>query len=225
MAQTHMSRLKRSDITFKFEFLNPVDPKDLLRIRAQSLVEYLNNPKSETTGVTRMHREMLNIQRLQEENPGLMMPWEDQNKAADEKFLAAKRQHQQVLRRLNRQLRTYQASPCIFPSLKIRGRWVNFWQSPMGVSRKLADEMELVLRLIEIAENGYLDRIRRCRMCASWFVAQTSHQEHCDTKCQQRKFRSKPEFRARRRQYMRDLRALHSQKLFREVPRRTRSQK
>jgi hypothetical protein len=69
-------------------------------------------------------------------------------------------------------------------------------------------EDDAVLRIMDLARDGLLGRIRRCD-CKDWFFARFSHQKFCCTRCQQNYYRSSEEYRANRRIYMKNLREIH----------------
>ena len=57
--------------------------------------------------------------------------------------------------------------------------------------------------MMELAEEGLLHRVRRCRACKRWFFARFRHQDFCSQACQQKHYRSSDEWKAHRREYMR----------------------
>jgi len=48
-------------------------------------------------------------------------------------------------------------------------------------------------------------RLRQCRQCNKWFYALTDHQLHCTAACRQKFHSHSPEFREKRRRYMREV--------------------
>ena len=52
---------------------------------------------------------------------------------------------------------------------------------------------------------GELSRIRRCSDCQNWFYAATSHQRFCGEACRRRYTASCPEFKEKRRNYMKQV--------------------
>ena len=70
------------------------------------------------------------------------------------------------------------------------------------------DEEDAILRIMDLAREGILSRVRRCS-CGDWFFAKFSHQKFCCTRCQQDYYRSSEEYRAKRRLYMKNLREIH----------------
>lgn len=72
-------------------------------------------------------------------------------------------------------------------------------------------EADAVMRLIELSQNGYLDRVRTCRQCGNWFYAKFAHGRFCKVSCQQESFRTSEDFRRKRREYMREQRRIERQ--------------
>lgn len=65
-----------------------------------------------------------------------------------------------------------------------------------------------LFKLLQLAEQGLLDRLRQCAKpaCGRWFFARFRHQRFHSTKCQLDVFRSAPEWKQKRRDYMKRLR-------------------
>src|SRR5207302_1420361 len=64
------------------------------------------------------------------------------------------------------------------------------------------DEWQAARSILRLAENGLIDRIRRCAHCSKkWLFARVPKQIHCSVECQQAHFRSNPGFKAKRRKY------------------------
>jgi hypothetical protein len=61
--------------------------------------------------------------------------------------------------------------------------------------------------LVDCANAGQLDRFRECPACGNWFYATLKAQRCCSIKCRQKLHARSPEFKERRREYMRNLRA------------------
>lgn len=58
--------------------------------------------------------------------------------------------------------------------------------------------------LEELKHPGAINRFRRCRECRQWFYAATNHQNFCKDTCRRRNASRNPEFREKRRIYMRE---------------------
>ena len=64
-----------------------------------------------------------------------------------------------------------------------------------------SEALEVILRLTQI---GYLDRLRHCAYCNTWLYAKFRHQTFCSVTCQQKKYTQTDQWRAHRREYMRE---------------------
>jgi hypothetical protein len=89
--------------------------------------------------------------------------------------------------------------------------WIVNWEVLPNTSRKpklrdglfqLNDGMALRM-ILDFARAGCLNRLRRCLRCLSWLYAKYRHQNFCSTKCQQKHYAISPEWKAKRRDYMR----------------------
>jgi hypothetical protein len=69
-------------------------------------------------------------------------------------------------------------------------------------------EEDAIIAILDLAREGLLCKIRRC-YCGDWFFAKFVHQKFCCLGCQQKYYRSSEDYKAKRRAYMKDLRALH----------------
>jgi hypothetical protein len=69
-------------------------------------------------------------------------------------------------------------------------------------------EGDAIVQIIELAQVGEIARIRRCT-CGDLFFFRFAHQKFCCVGCQQEFYRSSPEYKAMRRTYMKNLRAVH----------------
>jgi hypothetical protein len=67
---------------------------------------------------------------------------------------------------------------------------------------------ETIWPMLQLVRQGYLNRIRSCQECRKWFYARFGHQTFCGTACQQKFYRSSPEWMAHRREWMRNYRQL-----------------
>ena len=122
-----------------------------------------------------------------------------------------------VARRLRRQLSRYKVHPEVSPGRN--GVWRQHWKAltrtselPITVFAQGDTEAysfceeDVVLRILELAKQGNLHRIRKCRYCGNWFFARVRHGNYCQRKCQQANFRTSEQFRAYRSIYMRQYR-------------------
>lgn len=72
------------------------------------------------------------------------------------------------------------------------------------------EEAYALLKLLELAGQGLISRVKKCD-CGIWFYLRFPHQRFHLKECQQHRFRSDPTWKAKRREYMKRLRALHKQ--------------
>jgi hypothetical protein len=116
---------------------------------------------------------------------------------------------------INSILAQYRLTPTLFPSERTRwglDGWEIIWDSPYkgrvhGVNTREALALQ---RLLELAREGWLPKVRRCRNvnCNFWFYARFEHQRYHSTPCQT----SDPEWKKQRSDYMKKLRQLHKRR-------------
>jgi hypothetical protein len=116
--------------------------------------------------------------------------------------------------KLNGRLRAYKFVPyhwVVLGSFHVFG-WFSQKERPPDPNEPDEDlwftEQDAVLRLMELGSEGLLGRIRRC-FCGERFFANFVHQKFCTKDCQQKYYRSSPEYKALHRAYMKNLREVH----------------
>ena len=131
------------------------------------------------------------------------------------KQLANARRLARLIKAFNSNLSAFKLSPAIVPTM--RGRWHTRWKSRVrheergirvsaeGDTYSFSEE-DALLTILDLAKEGELGRVRKCRFCRKWFSARVRHQCFCARTCQQSNFRTSEIFRARRKLYMRDYR-------------------
>jgi hypothetical protein len=95
-----------------------------------------------------------------------------------------------------------------------RGQWVLIWRiASRGAKRLKAtkDGIEFgdgdaIQSILTFAQAGKLNRLRRCARCNEWLYANFIHQNFCSTSCQQKYYSKSFEWKAKRREYMRNYR-------------------
>ena len=99
---------------------------------------------------------------------------------------------------INRELQRYKMWPQFHP-YSVGDRLFFGWSSKQHGS-------QAVLEIVHLCNEGLLNRVRRCRWeeCESWFYAKFNHQYFCQTKCRQAHHGGSSEWRAHRREYMRE---------------------
>ena len=114
------------------------------------------------------------------------------------------------LAQLNSALARYNSFPCIGTDL--RGNWEFKWSvqargsgnEDRGVFDLTAqDELPLVLTAIRLAEQGLIDRVRRCPIDRRWFYARTQESRFCRDKCRDTFHQKDPARKAQRREWAR----------------------
>ena len=120
-----------------------------------------------------------------------------------------------IRKQINSVLRQYRLIPEMIPTEKTRwglDGWEVIWGSPgPGRVNGINDKEALLLqRLLELAKDGLLSKLRRCGNvnCNRWFYARFEHQRYHSTPCQT----SDPEWKKQRNDYMKKLRQLHKRR-------------
>jgi hypothetical protein len=136
---------------------------------------------------------------------GINLPNPELEKVAPEKY---RRQLDIDLRQaaLNKELSRYRFIPYACTPTGAN-KWFVTWQRLQEQPNRLDEGMtegralELILNL---ARAGNLHRLRHCTHCQLWLYANFRHQEFCSNKCQQKHYTQSEDWKAHRREYMRD---------------------
>jgi hypothetical protein len=117
-----------------------------------------------------------------------------------------------LLRTINKEIGGYTFRPRYYLRSVSRGdlEWapvvnrtkVNVVVSPEGDRYPMTEDL-VVGRILELAKQGLVHRLRRCRRCRLWYFAHFTHQRFCGRRCQQANFRQSENFKMKRRVYMR----------------------
>lgn len=137
--------------------------------------------------------------------------------------------------RLNELLGRYRMTPRVEPRLGEGGVYIN-WRAPSArgfiamlsdfprvlprlkrnrkneslyraLTREV-DEPEVIQRVLALSRSRHITDVKPCKHCLHWFYAIRRNQQFCTLKdCRQRHQQSGPDFRKKRRDYMRDHRA------------------
>jgi hypothetical protein len=75
-------------------------------------------------------------------------------------------------------------------------------------------ESHAIARIVELGQEGLIDRVKECPNCDTWFCAKFSHEKFCQPSCQQKFYRADPKWKRQRNAYMKRLRALHKDRVF-----------
>jgi hypothetical protein len=123
------------------------------------------------------------------------------------------------LAQLNSVLERYNSVPGIGTDLK--GNWHFNWSvrtrgygdEDEGIFDFTAsEEFPLVLTAVRLAEQGLIDRVRRCPIDRRWFYGRTRESRFCSSKCRDTFHQRDPARKAKRRDYARELYKLHKTK-------------
>ena len=106
-----------------------------------------------------------------------------------------------MVAKVNAILTSYTYSPIVEG---INHRWKVEWCAREGNT----GEAWIVLFVIDLAQRGLLHKVRRCAYpnCARWFFAISDSKRFHRPACAKKNFRSKPEWKQHRAEYMRDYR-------------------
>ena len=113
---------------------------------------------------------------------------------------------------INQELTRNRFYPYVWPS--VHRKWMVLWRiQPRAPKRyqvhcgvlEMDDGLTLQM-ILDFARAGYLNRLRRCTCCNKWLYAKFKHQNFCSTKCQQKHYAQSAEWKAKRRNYMREYR-------------------
>jgi hypothetical protein len=83
------------------------------------------------------------------------------------------------------------------------------WRIDWRLVGRMDPEQGLALvKLLHLADKGLIGRMRKCakKDCPKWFYAKFEHQRFHETQCQQETFKTSPEWRKQRAEYMKRLR-------------------
>jgi hypothetical protein len=91
----------------------------------------------------------------------------------------------------------------------LAGAVPDHWRIDWKLVGKMDPEQGLALiRLLHLADKGLIGRVRKCakNTCAKWFYAKFEHQRFHSQRCQQETFKTSPEWKKQRAEYMKRLR-------------------
>jgi hypothetical protein len=126
-------------------------------------------------------------------------------------------EYKRSLLKVNKFLRRYVCEPSISPE------WFQFgarsrrtdWRVMWGRRGKVQSfvEVNLALRVLELARTGRLSYLKQCDHCKRWLLARFSHQRFCvGTACKDHFRQFNPEYKKKRRVYARELYNTHKNK-------------
>ncbi len=110
---------------------------------------------------------------------------------------------------INAILSTYKLRPVL--QYSVRGNWVIQWRPVQRFGKGAELEGNAVVGLLELAAQGFLPRVRRCKFaeCKRWFFARfPDRSQFCEKNCQQDCFKNDPEHKEKHAAHMKELRDL-----------------
>ncbi len=112
------------------------------------------------------------------------------------------------LRQLNSELSRYRTFPYISQG---RGGWCFQWEVAYQgdldgglIDASRVVELPLVLTAIRLAEQGLIERVRRCPIDRRWFYARTKESRFCGSKCRNVFHQRDPKDKERRRKWAKE---------------------
>jgi len=108
---------------------------------------------------------------------------------------------------INAILSTYKLMPVL--EYTVTGKWVIHWRPVQRFGESAELEGNAVVSLLELAAQGLLPRVRRCKFaeCKRWFFARfEDRSQFCKKECQQSCFKNDPQHKEKHAAYMKELR-------------------
>jgi hypothetical protein len=103
---------------------------------------------------------------------------------------------------LNRIIGTVKLVPMI--KLATRGRDLEMSYEPHVSRFDEKPEAFAILGLCDLVDADEIDRLRRCKVCPTWFIAGREDRKTCSPKCRQKLLSSTPQFKKKRKRYLKD---------------------
>lgn len=189
------------------KYLNEVEPHGMQARVCWVLTEMLELEKAESPlwGETKEEIQIFNTSKKWNEfhlDPRL-------EKIAPEKY----RKEMDIQKRkfaIIAELSQHRFLPYLWPGAN--RKWVVRWQIQNAKPRvkrpdvTIMDDSNALQLILDFARAGQLNRLRRCNCCQRWLFAKFKHQNFCSTKCQQKHYSQSPEWKEKRRDYMRSYR-------------------
>lgn len=225
---SHIYKVISSDGNLSFRRL-PLNPKSTLRSiqraseMGEDLLTWVSTTKSEGTArvnaILELIVELEDVNRSKPETEENTFGWQGRVFTARVKmgrgvYPTQSAREKKLTNELNHCFLRYKLSPWYWMTLgdyPILGWWSRN-DRPKDEDDPAEDvwftEEDAIIAIIDLAREGLLCKIRRCH-CGDWFFAKKTNQKFCCVRCQQACFRSSETYKAQRRAYMKELRALH----------------
>jgi hypothetical protein len=191
------------EIGFLLSGLNREWPKDDLATRG--LVLQL------VPDVGRLARIVLKLQRLVTYPPKSLDDLVSKGVKEISEHFESERPASRHLAQLNTELSQYRTFPHISSHA---GGWRFQWNVAYSgnvdvdkggvIDARRGEELPLVLTAIRLAEQGLIDRVRRCPIDRRWFYARTKESRFCSSKCRNVFHQLDPKDKERRRKWARE---------------------
>jgi hypothetical protein len=177
----------------------------------EDLIKFLNQactkPGKRIAGIL---EQMLQIEEMTKPVEGVVMPAMSLKKTDPAKFkLLCEIDYKVAL--LQRELANFKFVPRAEVAVGGGGGpsdWATWWKGSdyrkkgdPGLRMRPTEALETILRLTHIR---CLSRLRRCAHCGKWLYAKFRHQTFCSVVCQQKSYTQTEEWKAHRREYMKN---------------------
>jgi hypothetical protein len=156
----------------------------------------------------RLTRIVLRLQRLVTHPPEWLVDLESKNALDFWEHFQTQGGAYRHLRQLNEELSKYRTFPHI---AQVVGAWRFQWNTVYHgdidggvVDARRTQELPLVLTAIRLAEQGLIERVRRCPIDRRWFYARTKESRFCSSNCRNIFHQRDPKDKERRRKWARE---------------------
>jgi len=177
----------------------------------EDLIKFLNQTRTEQgMRVVRILEQMLGIEEMTRPIKGIVLPAISLKKTNPARFKLLCEIDDKVTH-LQRELANFKFVPRAEVAAGGSGNaseWATWWgrgddqkEREPSLRMRASEAVELILRITQI---GSLSRLRHCTNCGKWLYAKFRHQAFCSVTCQQKSYTQSEQWKAHRRQYMRN---------------------
>jgi hypothetical protein len=177
----------------------------------EDLIKFLNGTRTEGGKIiVRVLEQMLEIDAMAKPIKGIVLPAMELKRTHPAKFKLLCKIDDKVAQ-LQRELARFKFVPraeVVQGGSGNASEWGTWWgrgddkeESDPGLRMRGFEAVETILRITQI---GSLTRLRRCAHCGKWLYAKFRHQNYCSTECQQKNYTQSDQWKAHRREYMRN---------------------
>ncbi len=158
--------------------------------------------------VTRLAIIVLRLQRLATHAPKLLEDIDSKGLEEIREHLESEGPAYRHLKQLNNELAQYRTSPHISQHKSgWRFQWNIAYRGDLDggvIDASRTEELPLVLTAIRLAEQGLVERVRRCPIDRRWFYARTKDSRFCASKCRNLFHQRDPKDKERRRSWAKE---------------------